>query len=48
MKNGTSMEDIPANLVEEYGKGDVDCTYELAQEQCRLLEVELNEFSKYN
>ena len=48
MKNGTSMEDIPANLVEEYGMGDVNCTYELAQEQCRLLEVELNEFSKYN
>ena len=48
MKNGTSMEDIPANLVEEYGMGDVDCTYELAQEQCKILEVELNEFSKYN
>ena len=48
MKNGTSMEDIPARLVEEYGMGDVSCTYELAQEQCRILEVELNEFSKYN
>ena len=48
MKRGISMEDIPANLVEEYGRGDVDCTYELAKEQCKLLEVELNEFSKYN
>ena len=48
MKRGISMEDIPANLVEEYGIGDVNCTYELAQEQCKLLEVELNEFSKYN
>ena len=48
MKRGISMEDIPANLVEEYGRGDVSCTYELAQEQCKLLEVELNEFSKYN
>ena len=42
------MEDSPASLVEEYGRGDVDCTYELAKEQCKLLEVELNEFNKYN
>ena len=48
MKSGVSMEDIPANLVEEYGRGDVSCTYELALEQMKILGTDLNDFSKYN
>ena len=38
------MDSIPYKLIEEYGRGDVDCTYELAMEQCKLLEVDINEF----
>ena len=46
MKSGVSLESIPYKLVEEYGRGDVNCTYELALEQCKLLEVDINEFSR--
>ena len=48
MKSGVSMEDIPYKLVEEYGIADVNCTYELALEQMKILETDLNDFSKYN
>ena len=45
MKSGVGMDNIPYKLIEEYGRGDVDCTYELAMEQCKLLEVDINEFN---
>ena len=48
MKSGVSMEDIPYKLVEEYGIADVNCTYELALKQMKILETDLNDFSKYN
>ena len=48
MKSGVNMDDIPHKLVEEYGRGDVICTYDLAMKQMEVLEMDINEFSKHN
>jgi DNA polymerase I-like protein with 3'-5' exonuclease and polymerase domains len=48
MNSGVNMDDIPHKLVEEYGRGDVICTYDLAMKQMEVLEMDINEFSKHN
>jgi len=47
MKNNTSYEKIPWSIVDEYGRGDVESTYQLANAQLSKLKITWGDLYDY-
>jgi len=46
LKDGVGFEQMPWPVVEEYGRGDVTSTWELALDQCKELECDIERFAR--